>query len=64
MIPNYKVFRYEVYRITIIDLYSTEVGVRERGGPGELDVIYRPEKELQSIDQSNPRFGFGSGRKW
>ena len=40
------------------------VEVEERGGPGELDSIYRPEKEFQSIDQANPRFRFGSGRKW
>ena len=40
------------------------VGVRETGDLGELDAIYRPEKELQSIDQANPRFRFGVGRKW
>ena len=63
---NYKV---ELYSGTKLytenhNLYSNRVGVRERGRPRELDAIYRPEKELLSIDQSNPRIGFGSGRKW
>ena len=40
------------------------VGVRERGAPGRQQSIYRPETELRSIDQANPRFGFGLGKKW